>query len=343
MDAPENTPGETLSDTDDSTVPEQQLDSSSDGDGAAVVENDSDQTQPQMGETEEGQQASTENANLTTDTVEIADRLEVLIPSILDTAEATNTAAEVSRQAAATLENGLLQLQQHEHELITTSHSNAQLSHRVLLGSVAALLVALGLFTFMAFQLSDRVTKVDGMIVAVSKRVVEMNSALDTFEVINGTLGELAVQQQKFADHQLELARAIAQTQTAAQDLRAELPKATAEGVAEKTQILTGQISALEQSVDSQRGQSLKISNAVTNLSKRIGTLEGKLKNVSRLNADLEALIRLERDNYLQVLRRQADLEEARLHSEQGGTMMVDPTIVVYPIHAQYQQTEAAD
>lgn len=339
MDAPEDTAG----DTEDSKASQQSVDSTTDDSQAPLSDNNTDEIQSQLGDHEEGQQAPDEDLNSTTDAGEIADRLEVLIPSFLDTAEATNTASEVSRQAAATLENGLLQLQEHEQKLVTASHSNAQLSHRILLGSVAALLVALGLFTFMAFQLSDRVTKVDGMIIAVSKRVVEMNSALSTFEAINETISELAVQQQKFADNQLALAKAIAETQTAAEDLREQLPIATAEGVAEKTNSLTGQIASLEQSLDGQIGESAKISNAVTNLGKRLGALEGKIKNVSRLNTDLEALIKLERDNYLQVLRRQADLEEARQRSEQGGTVIADPTIVVYPIHAQYQQTASQD
>ena len=339
MDAPEDTPA----DTEDSKASQQSVDSTTDDSQAPLSDNNTDEIQSQLGDSEEGQQTPDENPNSTTDAGEIADRLEVLIPSFLDTAEATNTASEVSRQAAATLENGLLQLQEHEQKLVTASHSNAQLSHRILLGSVAALLVALGLFTFMAFQLSDRVTKVDGMIIAVSKRVVDMNSALSTFEAINETISELAVQQQKFADNQLALAKAIAETQTAAKDLREQLPTATAEGVAEKTSSLAGQITSLEQSLDGQIGESAKISNAVTNLGKRLGALEGKIKNVSRLNTDLEALIKLERDNYLQVLRRQADLEEARQRSEQGGTVIADPTIVVYPIHAQYQQTASQD
>lgn len=339
MDAPEDTPG----DTEDSKASQQPVDSTTDDSQTPLSEDNTDEIQPKSGSNEEGQQALDETLNSTTDAGEIADRLEVLIPSFLDTAEATNIASEVSRQAAATLENGLLQLQEYEQKLVTASHSNAQLSHRILLGSVAALLVALGLFTFMAFQLSDRVTKVDGMIIAVSKRVVEMNSALSTFEAIDGTIGELAVQQQKFADNQLVLAKAIAETQTAVEALREELPIATAEGVAEKTNSLAGHIVSLEQSLDGQIGESAKISNAVTNLGKRLGALEAKIKNVSRLNTDLEALIKLERDNYLQVLRRQADLEEARQRSEQGGTVVADPTIVVYPIHAQYQQTASQD
>ena len=38
---------------------------------------------------------------------QISGRLEVLVPSLLDTADATNSAADVSRRASLTLEKGL--------------------------------------------------------------------------------------------------------------------------------------------------------------------------------------------------------------------------------------------
>ena len=46
--------------------------------------------------------------------------------------------------------------------------------------------------------------------------------------------------------------------------------------------------------------ESAKVTGSVANLSKRLQTLENKLKNVDKLNADVAALIKLERDNYLE-------------------------------------------
>ena len=42
---------------------------------------------------------------------QISGRLEVLVPSLLDTADATNSAADVSRRASLTLEKGLNQVE----------------------------------------------------------------------------------------------------------------------------------------------------------------------------------------------------------------------------------------
>ena len=267
------------------------------------------------------------------DAREIADRLEVLMPAVLDSAEATNNTAEVTVKASAALETAAQGFKKPVADLVTASERSSQISGRVIFGSVAALLVALGLFTFMSFQLSDRVSKVDAMIVAVSKRVVDMNSSLSTFEEIKATINNLAFQQEKFASNQMELAKVIDDTQRITKELRDQVPKATAKTVGEKTDGVVTKLADLEKSLQSQGRESAKVTGSVANLSKRLQTLESKLKNVDKLNADVAALIKLERDNYLEVLRRKVDLEEARQNSEEPDTVIADPTIVVYPAY----------
>jgi methyl-accepting chemotaxis protein len=267
------------------------------------------------------------------DAREIADRLEVLMPAVLDSAEATNNTAEVTVKATAALETAAQGFKKPVADLVTASERSSQISGRVIFGSVAALLVALSLFTFMSFQLSDRVSKVDAMIVAVSKRVVDMNSSLSTFEEIKATINNLAFQQEKFASNQMELAKVIDDTQRITKELRDQVPKATAKTVGEKTDGVVTKLADLEKSLQSQSRESAKVTGSVANLSKRLQTLESKLKNVDKLNADVAALIKLERDNYLEVLRRKVDLEEARQNNEEPDTVNADPTIVVYPAY----------
>jgi archaellum component FlaC len=268
-----------------------------------------------------------------TDAREIADRLEVLMPAVLDSAEATNNTAEVATKASAALEAACEKLKNPVNDLVTASLKNAEVSSRVLFGSVAALLVAVGLFSFMSFQLSDRVSKVDAMLMAVSKRVIDMNSALSSFERLNMAIAELAVQQEKFASNQVALARAVADTQETTNELRDKVPEVTAKTVGEKTDNVVNQIASLEKSLQNQGRESVKVTGSVANLGKRLKTLEEKLEKVDRLNADVEALIKLERDNYLEVLRRQADLQAAEQGNSEEEVVIADPTIVVYPIY----------
>ena len=322
-------------DVENNDTPQESVDTDTQAEGETAEADAVSETDTEITSDEQSGNAESDIDVMLSDAREIADRLEVLMPAVLEAAEATNNTTEVSAKATSTLEAVSQQLKKPAQDLVTASYKNSQVSGRVLMGSVAALLVALGLFTFMSFQLSDRVSKVDAMIVAVSKRVIDMNSALASFERLNMSIAELAVEQEKFATNQVALAKAVAETQKTSQELRDQVPKVTAETVGEKTENVVSKISALDKSLQKQSRESAKVSGSVANVSKRLKTLEEKLKKVDRLNADVEALIKLERNNYLEVLRRQADLEEARQRSEESSTVIADPTIVVYPSHNQ--------
>ena len=262
---------------------------------------------------------------------DISGRLEVLVPGVLDTADATNSAADVSRRASSALENGLDHLQKRVNELVDASAKSANLSGRVLLGSVSALLVAIGLFVFMSFQLSDRVAQVDGMMLAISKRVVQMNSGLENFEKMNYSINQLAIKQAQFADNQTLLVQAVSDAEAATKNLNTEVPDAAAKSVSAQTSVLAGQVKSLKSALVAQGAQLDKVSSSVVALGSQLKSFEGQVDNVSKLNADVEALITLERDKYLDLLRRQVELEESRQPVEEELEEEIDNTIVVYP------------
>ena len=262
---------------------------------------------------------------------DISGRLEVLVPGVLDTADATNSAADVSRRASSALENGLDHLQKRVNELVDASAKSASLSGRVLLGSVSALLVAIGLFVFMSFQLSDRVAQVDGMMLAISKRVVQMNSGLENFEKMNYSINQLAIKQAQFADKQTLLVQAVSDAEAATKNLNTEVPDAAAKSVSAQTNVLAGQVKSLKSALMAQGAQLEKVSSSVVALGSQLKSFEGQVDNVSKLNADVEALITLERDKYLDLLRRQVELEESRQPVEEELEEEIDNSIVVYP------------
>ena len=262
---------------------------------------------------------------------DISGRLEVLVPGVLDTADATNSAADVSRRASSALENGLDHLQKRVNELVDASAKSASLSGRVLLGSVSALLVAIGLFVFMSFQLSDRVAQVDGMMLAISKRVVQMNSGLENFEKMNYSINQLAIKQAQFADNQTLLVQAVSDAEAATKNLNTEVPDAAAKSVSAQTSVLAGQVKSLKSALVAQGAQLDKVSSSVVALGSQLKSFEGQVDNVSKLNADVEALITLERDKYLDLLRRQVELEESRQPVEEELEEEIDNSIVVYP------------
>jgi hypothetical protein len=266
---------------------------------------------------------------------EISGRLEVLVPGVLDTADATNSAADVSRRASSALENGLDHLQKRVNELVDASAKSALLSSRILMGSVSALLVAIGLFVFMSFQLSDRVSKVDSMMMSVTKRVVQLNSALDSFDKLNYSINQLAIKQARFASNQMLLVEAVSSAEAATKTLNAEVPVAAAKSVSKETDKMAGQIKSLNASLLAQGKQLKSVSNSVVALGTQVKSFEGSVGNVAKLNADVEALITLERDKYLELLRRQIELEESRLPVEEELEEEVDTSVVVYPLFSE--------
>ncbi len=266
---------------------------------------------------------------------EISGRLEVLVPGVLDTADATNSAADVSRRASSALENGLDHLQKRVNELVDASAKSALLSSRILMGSVSALLVAIGLFVFMSFQLSDRVSKVDSMMMSVTKRVVQLNSALDSFDKLNYSINQLAIKQARFASNQMLLVKAVSSAEAATKTLNAEVPVAAAKSVSKETDKMAGQIKSLNASLLAQGKQLKSVSNSVVALGTQVKSFEGSVGNVAKLNADVEALITLERDKYLELLRRQIELEESRLPVEEELEEEVDTSVVVYPLFSE--------
>ena len=270
-------------------------------------------------------------AHLLKNAKDISGRLEVLVPGVLDTADATNSAADVSRRASSALENGLDHLQKRVNELVDASAKSATLSGRVLLGSVSALLVAIGLFVFMSFQLSDRVAQVDGMMVAISKRVVQMNAGLTNFEKINYSINQLAIKQAQFASNQKLLVQAVTNAEAATKNLNVQVPDAAAKSVGVETNKLAVQVKSLKSTLSSQGAQLDKVASSVVALGSQLKSFEGQVNNVSKLNADVEALITLERDKYLDLLRRQVELEESRLPVEEELEEEIDDSIVVYP------------
>lgn len=261
---------------------------------------------------------------------EISGRLEVLVPGVLDTADATNSAADVSRRASSALENGLDHLQKRVNELVAASNKGAELSTRILLGAVVSLLVAVGLIGFMAVELSARVNQVDNMMVALSKRVVKMNSALETFEQINFSINQLATKQAQFSNSQMLLAQAVTRAEQATANLNKDVPAATAKSVSAETDKVALQIDKLNSALIAQGKQVKAVSGTVQKLGAQLKTLDGRMDNVAALNEDVEALVTLEREKYLEVLQRQAELQKMALATQEPEEE-VAPSIVVYP------------
>lgn len=262
---------------------------------------------------------------------QISGRLEVLVPSLLDTADATNSAADVSRRASLTLEKGLNQVQKRVKELDAASAKSNQLSGYILIGAVTILVVSVGVFSFMAQQLNAKTNQVDSMLVALSQRVVNMNSALSLFDEIKGTMNSLAIEQAQFSDTQNDLIASVRNAERLAGLLKNDVPEAAAKRVSQSTVVVVKQVDALAGRVAKQSADVTKVTKSVAVLAKQLKSMQGQVGNVKALNADVQSLITLERAKYLDVLQRQVALEEARDRDDEPDEEEV-PSVVSFPI-----------
>ena len=258
---------------------------------------------------------------------EISARLEVLVPGVLDTADATNSAADVSRRASSALENGLDHLQKRVNELSDASTTSAVLSGRILISSITALFVAVGLIAFISIELSTRVSQIDQMMIALSKRVVKMNSALGTFEQMNYSINQLATNQAEFSERQMILVEAVSNAEKATIDLGQQMPAAAAKSVSVETNRVSKQVEGLSKALKAQGKQVAAVTGSVKTLGVQIKSFDRRIKDVKKLNADVEALVTLERAKYLEALRSKVSVEETVVEEVSPE----DLGIVVYP------------
>ena len=261
---------------------------------------------------------------------QISGRLEVLVPSLLDTADATNSAADVSRRASLTLEKGLNQVQKRVQELDEASAKSNQLSGYILIGAVTILLLSVGVFGFMAQQLSSKTTQIDAMLVALSKRVVNMNSALSLFDEINSTMNNLAIEQASFSDAQMSLIESVKNAERLAGAIKSDVPEAAAKRVSTETAKVVKDIKSLRNEVSKVNKSVSALTSKVQTQAKSLKTMQGQVGNIKALNADVQSLITLERAKYLDVLRRQVALEESRELGEEPDEQDI-PSVVSYP------------
>ena len=252
----------------------------------------------------------------------ISGRLEQLLPNVVVTAEATNSAADVSRRASSALENGLDLLQKRVDLVASASADTVKLSKRILFGAIGGLVIGLGLLGGVTFLIASQGSQIDTMMTQVTERIQKMNSALDTFTTLQASIDELAVTQAAFTEQQVLLGEAVAKAETSANSLREQVPEAAAKTVSVETEKVAAQVKGLS-------GDLRKQAKQIANLGSKLESFKSQIDEVQTLNTGVQALITLEKQNYRGLLERKMALEE-----KTGVVAPGDPNLVYYSIHS---------
>ena len=159
------------------------------------------------------------------------------------------------------------------------------------LGSMVAMLVLLVFFGFTSFQLTGRVKQMDATLLAVGKRMVELNNSLDQLETLNQTL------------------RGTVQAESG--------------GVVSQS---VGSVQLDQAVTDQLREQSAQLRDILDALAaiptQRAGFDPQTEREIKSLTRDLSALLELEKANYLEALRAQ---------TKSSGEQQQTEELVSYP------------
>jgi hypothetical protein len=225
--------------------------------------------------------------------------METLMGSVLDSAE---TATKASATANVSTSN----LVKAARKLDESSHRSAKVSTIVLSVGGAMLFISVAVFGFMAAQVSRQATELEGMVLAVGKRVVEMNVGLEQFGQINDSIDQLRQTQEAFRDSQIEMTERMNELNSALQIVQTELPSQTAESVGRQSEAFTNRVGEVEAQIQSQLQTTGDLAKSVQGLAGQVSSLRNQLASVTELNADVEALITLQRERYFELLQAQS-------------------------------------
>lgn len=173
----------------------------------------------------------------------------------------------------------------------------------VIVGGVVMFISSV-LFSVSALRLGSRVSELDSMMMAVGKRVVELNSSAQDVAGLRERIEALHTKQEGIAAAQEKLAKEVRDSLTQTSELLTQLPGQAAKQVAVTNDALGKQVDALKVAMEGQ-------AKSVKDLDASVAALKGRIGNVSGLQRQVEAMVQLEKERYLESMQRAAAAQQA--------------------------------
>lgn len=213
-----------------------------------------------------------------------------LAQAVLDSADI----AGKSTEAAAAASRDLYKATSDFKTLIESGHKKALI---LLGGTSLVLLICLVFFLVMGVRMNSRINQLDTMMLAVGKRVVDLNVGLESLDTINRSIEGLASQQVEQTKTQGLIEGRINEALKKSETLVQTVPGETAKQVAASSDTLLKQVQGINSRLQTQAG-------AVQTLGNEVKALKGAVGNVDKLNRDVEALVTLQKERYLETLQK---------------------------------------
>jgi methyl-accepting chemotaxis protein len=215
---------------------------------------------------------------------------QTLAQVVLDSADLATKSAE----AAVNVGHQLRQATAEFKELTDDGHKKARI---LLAASGGLMLVCLIFFLIMGVRMVSRINQLDTMLMAVGKRVVDLNAGMESLEGVNKSVQELASQQSALTKSQGDIEGRIDASLKQSESLVQKVPTETAKQVAASSDSVIKQVQGISSRMQAQ-------SNAVQALGNEVKALKGAVGNVDGLKRDVEALVTLQKERYLEALQK---------------------------------------
>jgi len=217
-------------------------------------------------------------------------QFQALSQAVLESAEVASQSAE-----HAVSMSGRLQQATHEfRDLTEAGHKKARL---LLAIGGGVLILSTLFFLIMGVRLVSRINQLDAMIEAVGKRVVELSSGMESLEGVNRSVQDLAAKQAELTKSQSQIEGRIDASLKESESLVAKVPTETAKQVAASSDSIMKQVQGMNGRLQAQ-------ANAVQSLGNEVKSLKSAVGNVDGLKRDVEALVVLQKERYLEQLQK---------------------------------------
>ena len=216
--------------------------------------------------------------------------LEKLAAVALDGADLANRGARAAASVAADLRKA--------QETVRKVQESAQKQAMILLISATILMViCMAFFLVTGIRMNSRINQLDLTIEAVMKRVVDLNAGVGALDETKDSVSKLSKEVEALAKASADVNAKLEATARQTETLTAQIPSRTAQQVASSAQGVSRQVDALGARLQTQ-------ANAVQALSRDVQALKGTVGNVDKLNRDVQALVTLQRERYLETVQR---------------------------------------
>ena len=209
---------------------------------------------------------------------------------VLDSADLATKSAEAAASASSHLRKTTTEFK----ELTEDGHKKARIL-LIITGSV--LILSLIFFLIMGVRLVSRINQLDAMLLAVGKRVVELNVGMESLEGVNQSVKDLTSQQVALTKSQGQIEGRIDASLKQSESLVQKVPTETAKQVAASSDSVIRQVQGINAKLQTQ-------ANAVTTLGNEVKSLKSAVGNVDGLKRDVEALVTLQKERYLETMQK---------------------------------------